>query len=801
MSLSAFEFTTEPVAKAAAVVRAAGVRFTVLTPRLLRLEYDPSETFEDRPSQAFWFRRQPVPAYKQRRTAGELEIETGALKLVYQDSPAGFTPHTLSIELKGAGVTWHYGDRPEGNLRGTGRTLDDANGAIPLEPGLVSRQGWAVVDDSQSLVFNPQGWLQARPAQGALDLYFFGYGHAYADCLKDFTRLAGDVPLVPRWMLGNWWSRYWAYSEKELKALVEDFRQHEIPLSICIVDMDWHLTQTGNASTGWTGYTWNRGLFPDPPAFIRWLHQQGLHTALNLHPAEGIHPHEEAYPQVAAHMGIDPASQAPVPFDIADPHFMRGYFDILHHPLEALGVDFWWIDWQQGTGSKVANLDPLWFLNHLHFADAGRDKRHRPAIFSRWGGLGNHRYPIGFSGDSIISWDSLAFQPYFTATAANVSYGWWSHDIGGHQRGQEDRELYTRWVQFGVFSPILRLHCTNNPYLERRPWGYDAEVLRVTRQALQLRHALIPYLYSMAWRSTARALPLVTPMYYAWPEEEDAYHCPDQYCFGSELVAAPFVTPCSPETRLSRGSVWLPEGDWFNFFSGETFKGGQWHPLFGSLEEIPVFARAGGIVPLGALTGWGGIDNPGELSLALFPGADNRFELYEDDGVSQGYKEGRACFTAYEQTWAEGELRFTIQPTHGDPSLAPASRRYTLAWRGLRQPEGIELTIDGTPFAPITRYDPSSETFSLEKIELGRSSRLSLRLAAPAGQSLLAKRDRTRETLRKLLRAFRCNPDLKRELDARLEELIANPALLTSYARQLTEAQTGTLLQMLSRPK
>ena len=605
--------------------------------------------------------------------------------------------------------------------------------------------------------------------------------------------------MVPRWMLGNWWSRFWAYSQDELKALMEDFRQHEIPLSICIIDMDWHITHTGNASTGWTGYTWNRALFPDPPAFLDWLHQQGLHTALNLHPADGVYPHEEAYPQMAATMGIDPASQKPVPFDIADPHFMRAYFDILQHPLQALGVDFWWIDWQQGTGSKVANLDPLWFLNHLHFADAGRDVKHRPVIFSRWGGLGNHRYPIGFSGDSIVSWESLAFQPYFTATAANVSYSWWSHDIGGHMRGQEDRELYTRWVQFGAFSPILRLHCTNNTFQERRPWGYDAEVLRITRQAFQLRHALIPYIYSMAWRNMSQSLPLVTPMYYGWPEEEDAYHCPDQYCFGSELVAAPFVTPTNPETRLSRGSVWLPAGDWFNFFTGEYLAGGQWHPLFGSLEEIPVFARAGGIVPLGPLTGWGGIDNPAELSLVMFPGADNRFELYEDDGDSQGYKDGQACFTTFEQTWSEGELRFTIEPPRGDTSLVPASRVYSLTWRGVRQPAVVELAVDGMPVTPATHYDPASETFTLDKIELGHNQRLSLRLADSTGQSLLSKRDRTLETLRKALRAFRCNPDVKRNLDPRLEEMRANPALLAGYERQLTEAQIGVLLQMLGR--
>jgi alpha-glucosidase (family GH31 glycosyl hydrolase) len=215
---------------------------------------------------------------------------------------------------------------------------------------------------------------------------------------------------------------------------MDDFRPRHA-LSVCIVDMDWHVTDTGNQSSGWTGYTWNRALFPDPPAFIAELHRRGLKTALNLHPAEGIHPHEAQYAALARALGLDPEAQEPIPFNIVDPDFTRHYFELLHHPQEADGVDFWWMDWQQGELTGLPGLDPLWWLNHLHFYDLGRDDRKRPFVFSRWGGLGNHRYPIGFSGDTVVSWDSLAFQPRFTATAANVNYGWWSHDIGGHMGG------------------------------------------------------------------------------------------------------------------------------------------------------------------------------------------------------------------------------------------------------------------------------------------------------------------------------------------------------------------------------
>ena len=155
-------------------------------------------------------------------------------------------------------------------------------------------------------------------------------------------------------------------------------------------------------------------------------------------------------------------------FDITDPEFLEAYFETVLHPMEKEGVDFWWLDWQQGNTTKIEGLDPLWMLNHYHYLDSRRLGT-RGLTFSRYAGPGSHRYPVGFSGDTVISWESLDFQPYFTANASNIGYGWWSHDIGGHMLGVRDDELTTRWVQFGVFSPINRLHSTDNPFNGKEP--------------------------------------------------------------------------------------------------------------------------------------------------------------------------------------------------------------------------------------------------------------------------------------------------------------------------------------------
>lgn len=786
-----FQLPFQPVPDPAAVVLGPHVRFTVLASRLIRLEYSPHDQFEDRPSQAFWYRHQPLPEFTVSRSASQLEITTGHLHLRYSPSSKGFRRQTLSIEPK-SGAVWHYGDRDTGNLRGTARTLDNVDGPVPLDQGLLSRSGWAVVDDSASLVFNSDGWLEPRAASGNLDLYFFGYGHDYLGCLQDFCRVAGPTPLIPRWALGNWWSRYWEYSQAELLQLMADFQSHAVPLSVCILDMDWHITRTGNTSSGWTGYTWNRSLFPDPESLLADLHDRGLKVSLNLHPAAGVHPHEVQYPDMARRLGLDPATADPVPFDIADPDFAAAYFEILHHPLEAQGVDFWWVDWQQGDQSRMAGLDPLYWLNHLHFYDLARDGKKRPFVFTRWGGLGSHRYPIGFSGDSIVSWNSLAFQPHFTATAANVAFGWWSHDIGGHMRGIEDPELYTRWVQYGVFSPILRLHSTKNPYHERRPWGYDAEVLRLTRAAMQLRHAFIPYLYSMAWRCHTASRPLILPMYALYPEQEEAYHCPHQYAFGTELIAAPFVSPRDPDSRLAGQSLWLPPGDWFHFFSGRHYAGGCWHTLYGALDDIPVLAKAGAIVPLGPHVAWGGIANPAALTVHVFAGAGNRFDLYEDDGETQAYLAGRYCLTPLIQAWQEQRLQFTIAPAQGDTSLVPAERVYTVVVHGLRRPDRVQLTIDGHDREPAYVYDETAETLSLPDIVLAPSSELTLTCSLRAG-SLLSRRDRRLETCRSMLRAFRLDTGVKHRLDLDLPAILAHPALLMNHSADLKEAHLSAL--------
>ncbi|MFX0061810.1 MAG: TIM-barrel domain-containing protein, partial [Candidatus Hermodarchaeota archaeon] len=704
----------------------------------------------------------------------------------------GFIKWSLSIELTKFGTVWHYGDIDNQNLKGTTRTLDRADGKIPLEDGLISRAGWSIIDDSTSLVFNDDGWLEER-AEDSInykDLYFFGFGNDYEQCLKDYCKLAGPVPLLPRWALGNWWSRYWHYTQEELTDLMNEFEEKEIPLSVCIIDMDWHIVKIEEYlkkhsnedwsdvefHSGWTGFTWNKDLFPDYKGFLKFLHQKGLNSALNLHPALGIFPHEEQYKKIAEFMGIDPESRKPVKFDIADPKFAEAYFKFILHPYEEDLVDFWWMDWQQEKTTKIKGLDPLWWLNHLHFYDLGRNSKKRPFIFSRYGGLGNHRYQIGFSGDTFTTWDSLAFLPYFTSTASNVAYSWWSHDLGGHMGGYTDSELYIRWVQFGLFSPIFRLHSTNNPYLERLPWGFDNEVYRISKNVMQLRHAFIPYLYTMSWRNYIKSIPLMRPMYYLHPNEEVAYQTPNQYYFGSELLVSPFISKINEDIGQSRQELWLPRGDWFNFFTGEYYKGGQTYPIYGRLDEIPVFAKAGAIIPLAHISKkdkWNETNNPKEMDIVIFPGSDNIFELYEDDGNSQDYLNGKYVVTEFSQTWEGNTLHFRVKKLNNEENinLIPKERTFTLIFKGIKKPDSIEVQVNGNPINFQSEYDKSNETLYIKNVIIIPINEINILLATNS-KSLMSKQDRTFEKCKKMLKLMKTQVGVKRILDSKLLDVI-----------------------------
>jgi alpha-glucosidase (family GH31 glycosyl hydrolase) len=682
------------VARPEAVVQGDRWRITILTAGLVRLEWADDGVFEDRASTFALHRELPVPRFEVIDGESALEIVTDRLRVVYDRAP--FTPAGLTVRVTGSfsnsRSVWRYGE-PTHDLGGTARTLDGVDGRAPLGPGIVSRHGIAALDDSRSMLFEDDGWVSPRDG-GRIDVYVFAYGHDYAGALEAFYAVSGKPPVLPRWTLGNWWSRYHRYSADSYLALMDRFAAEELPLSVAVLDMDWHRVDSvpERYGSGWTGYSWEPTLFPDPPGFLAELHRRGLRVTLNLHPAEGVQPFEDAYPEMARALGRDPDADEPILFDITDRAFLDAYFKVLHHPLEAQGVDFWWLDWQQGQYTRIPGIDPLWMLNHFHFLDSGRDHR-RPLTFSRYAGPGSHRYPIGFSGDAHITWASLHFQPEFTATAANIGYGWWSHDVGGHIYGERDDELATRWVQLGVFSPILRLHSSSNPFLVKEPWRFPREARDAMTEALRLRHRLVPYLHTMNHRAAVDGVPLVRPMYHLAPDDPRAYTVPNQFAFGSELIVAPITTPRDRVTLRGAVRAWLPPGRWIDVFTGTAYEGDREIELHRDLSSIPALLRAGGILPLAAEDDLDATRNPERLELLVAPGADGEFTLIEDDGTGRTPDDIPTARTTL--AWQDGVL--TIGAADDPHRILPRTRTWTVTVLG----GGRETVADAPTDQPL----------------------------------------------------------------------------------------------------
>lgn len=698
-----YRIKTEGHAEDAAIIQGEKYRFTVLTEEMIRLEYCEDGQFEDRATQCVIDRKFKVPEYQVIENEESLEIITDKIHLVYNKQK--FTDYDLSVQVRGNisvyHSIWHFGEEAT-DLRGTARTLDEADGAIELEHGIISRFGYGILDDSRSLVITEDGWVEPRK-EDCIDIYFLGYGHEYEHCLKDYYHLTGKTPLLPRYALGNWWSRFYRYNDQEYKALMTRFEKEEIPFSVSVIDMDWHLVDIDpKYGSGWTGYTWNKELFPDPKEFMTWLHDHGLKVTLNVHPAGGVQAHEEKYKEMAEAMGRDWEKEEPVNFDVTDQKFLKAYFEYLHHPNEEEGVDFWWLDWQQGGLSKIPGLDPLWMLNHYHYLDSGRRGKRR-LTFSRYAGMGSHRYPVGFSGDTIISWESLAFQPYFTANASNVGYGWWSHDIGGHMKGYRDEELSTRWIQFGVFSPIMRLHSSNSAFTGKEPWNYNAVSENIMKRYLKLRHEMIPYLYTMNYHASHDGQPLIRPMYYLEPEQPEAYEVPNEYYFGTELVVCPITEPTDKAAGTACVKAWIPEGKWYDIFSGLKYDGGRMLELYRSLEDIPVLAKEGAIIPLTDLTEYtNSVENPKELAVKIVPGKKNAFILMEDTGDTCEDKEENWAQTKLE--WIN-ENEFIIHPANGNLDVIPKRRTWKMEFYGIADVDNLEVTVGGKAIETERIYD------------------------------------------------------------------------------------------------
>lgn len=707
-----------PVADPAAVVISGNARFTVLTNKMIRIEYSSTGKFEDRATFAIVNRRLPVPSYTTEESDGYLYIRTSDVTLRYKlgsvIKATDKKPDNLMINFTLNGITcsWYPGKDDALNLLGTNRTLDQAwgdNARVNLEKGLLSRAGWSIIDESPTatrgdgsttlpMAPNTDGymWWEKTADANAIDWYFLGYGHQYKECIQDFTRVGGRVPLPPKYIFGYWYSRYWAYTQNDFQTIIRDVERNDIPMDVIIMDMDWH-------KSGWTGWSWDTNRIPNPTSLISYMHNHGLRTALNLHPSDGIGNSEDAYKNLRSAMGKPSSYNETIPWTIQDYSFARPFFDNVIRPLEKQGVDFWWLDWQQektvGEHAKAKGYDladgadklsETFWCNHTFFEDMQRNRPDlRPVIYHRWGGLGSHRYPICFSGDTWAAWSTLGYEIFFTSNASNVCYAYWGHDLGGHQGGDNDPELLLRWLQFGAFTPIFRTHATNDSRLERRIWKYSN--FTQLRDAVRMRYQMFPYLYTAARETYDTGIGMNRPLYYDWPEENNAYVYEDEYMFGNDMLVAPIYS--ASKNGVSSRNIWLPAGLWWDVTENRLRQGGSVFRSGYTLDQFPVFYRPGSVIPFYPVQR-SVVTNPEEIILKVVPGADGTGTFYEDSGDNQDYTgSGWARTTFSYKNLSATSKSLTISPREGSFEGMPTTRTWTVQFLGMAaEPQNVSVS-------------------------------------------------------------------------------------------------------------
>ncbi|MAW95440.1 MAG: hypothetical protein CMF33_09455 [Leeuwenhoekiella sp.] len=615
------------------------------------------------------------------------------IKLLYDDGDSGnVNIDWLAVSLEGESIP-DADTAGEANLGGGLRSLDIKSGEVPLWDGIMSREGWYLLDDSKTALMGDDGWPATRPQHqgGYQNGYFFGYGTNYQKALEDFYDLTGTPPLLPRWAFGVWYSKYEPYSSSYYKeTLLPKFRAEKMPLDVLVIDTDW------KSPNQWNGWNWNSELFPNPEEFLDWTEDEGLKISLNIHAT--IQRDDPKFGQTNASAGglIDENNDGRYHFDYSNKNHSKAYFD-LHRPFSEQGVDFWWPDWvDEYVDLEVEGLPTETWLSHLYANDRA-ERGLRPFSFARIGdgykGYGksgppdmawsDHRYTLHFTGDTFDDWELLEFESKFTIREANLGIPYVSHDMGSFKGRTLSDDKYIRWLQFGIFQPIFRLHSDDHDDSYRLPWQYP-EVEEQAKKFIRLRHALVPYTYSLAHEASTGGMPIVRGMYFYYPEASESYTYEKQYFFGENILISPITKP----GEVASTEVWFPEGDWINFFTDKKITGPTVKTVSADYNAMAAFVKAGGIIPLKPYSDYLGQKPLDTLQIKLYAGADGEFIMYEDAGTGLAFKNGAYATTRITYNNANKEL--TIPAQLGNFTGNVTARTYDIEVHNIL-PEAIRL--------------------------------------------------------------------------------------------------------------
>ena len=672
----------------ASVFRGNKYRISILSNSLIRFEYSNEGKFNDYPTLFAHNRSFGNSNVTVEEDNSKIVIKNDKFVIEYsKEKPfigsAIMPDSNLRVTVNESKKVWYFNHPEVRNLKASAYSLDNAT-SLSLENGLFSLDGFASIDDSKTPVLNEYGNI-ILPSSGNIDTYLFIYNSSFGVGLKDYFNLTSRPPLIPRYALGIWWAKNESYNEEDIRELVGLFRKNRIPFSVLLLgDYARSVNQYSDIS-----FSFNKNIFSNPIALSNFLHLNNIYLGLNIK-TDGILSIEETHHNDFANIyNVD--TDKNIPINVFDSKIIDGFLKGIITPLLNYGIDMLWVD-DNNKEQRFRNM----IMNYYLYNNFGVNNLKRNLVVSRNFGIAPHKYSILHSGNTRISWKTLAMLPEFNSSASNIGVSWWSHDIGGYSGGTEDPELYMRYVQFGVYSPILRLSSQGGKYYKREPWRWDAKTNGIVHDYLNLRHKLIPYLYSEAYKYSIYGATIFQPLYYKYPQTYDEPLYRNEYFFGSELFVSPITNQKDPIMNRVVHRLFLPNGIWYDFKTGKKFTGGHRYVTFYKDEDYPVFAKTGAIIPLAVLdeNNLNSTDSPKKLEIHIFPGRSNTYKLYEDDGHTLKYKSGESFTTEINYYYKENDFSVSLQPLEGKVGVIPEKRDYRIRFRNTKYTNDVQVFCD-----------------------------------------------------------------------------------------------------------
>lgn len=649
-------------------------RITILTDRLVRLEYSEQGVFNDYPTEIVWYRNFKKPNFTVEQNESVLNIKTKYFELNYnKDKP--FTSgksKNLQIKLNSNEKIWYYGHPEVRNYSTSVFNINDTKDK-KISKSLYSIDGFVSMDDSKSYLFLENGTLAKRNVEG-IDTYVFLYGTDFYFCLNDYFSITGYPPMLPRYAFGNWWCKDDDYSDLDVARIARKFEENDMPVAMFLINR-W---QTNN------NFTFNSA-FKEPRSIINYLHNKNIKVGLSIEDPVSFNQSTELFDKVKPY--LQASQDGNIPFNVFDARCIDAFLKLIIHPLNNFEIDFYSLN----TFNKK-NLERLFLLKHYLYYDGLKLDLKRPIISSQNFTYASHRYSVLYSGKTSVSWDTLKKVPSFNAKATNIGISFWSHDVGGSFGGVEDSELFCRFLQLMTFSPILRLGSDSGKYYKREPWKWGLKPKEISRSFLNLRHKLIPYIYTECYKYHKYGKPLIEPIYYRYPSIFDDIVYKDEYYFGSTFLISPITTKKDYLMDRVIQKIYLPDGIWYDFFTGKQFKGNRKYTTFYKDQEYPVFVKAGSIIPM-SLNKLNDTSVPTNMEIQIFPGANNSYSIYEDDGETNKYLKSEYLITNVELVYQKNNYKVTILPVSGKKGIIPEKRNYKIRFKNTKQTSIVSTFI------------------------------------------------------------------------------------------------------------